>query len=408
MFLHFMRWLRENTSLQFEILLLAGGPLVDEFAKVAPTCLVEALGAGQASYIEAGIKRAGFPKLGDRLKVARTQRPVRDLRGFDAIYLNSTTSALALRILSEVPPVVFSHIHELDSAFFYWFPKRDRDAMLDATDWFVACAQVVADNLIGGHGVERRRVSRHYEFIDPPLADPRRAASLRASFGIPTDAYLVGGSGMIIWRKGPDLFLQAAAALCRSHPDINVHFIWVGGGGDEHIPLESDIVKLGLKGRVHFVGEVDQPGDLFSTLDVFCLTSREDPYPLVMLEAASLGVPIVSFANGGAVEFASLPADEAGPRAIIVPYLDAEAMGESVAQLLLDDAARITLGRRGQERVMKEHTIDVGAAALYEELMARLLTGATAETEHDHLHDPNRTVAARHPSSEARNPLVNP
>ena len=57
---------------------------------------------------------------------------------FDAVYLNSTTSALALRVLPHVPPVVFSHIHELDSAFTYWFPEHDRRAMLEATDLFIA------------------------------------------------------------------------------------------------------------------------------------------------------------------------------------------------------------------------------------------------------------------------------
>ena len=110
MFLHFLRWLRANTSLSFEILLLAGGPLADDFAAVAPTTSIEALGRSSASYFEAGIAKAGFPKAGDRLKVERVQRTVKHLRGFDALYLNSTTSALALRILPEIPPVVFSHI----------------------------------------------------------------------------------------------------------------------------------------------------------------------------------------------------------------------------------------------------------------------------------------------------------
>lgn len=369
--LHFVRWLRDHTDLDFEILLLAGGPLTADFAAVAPTHVVEALGTTQASYIEAGIAKAGFPRLSDRLKVARAQRSVDHLGGFDVLYMNSTTSALALRILPEVPPVVCSHIHELGSAFSYWFPEQDRRAMLEATDWFVACAEAVATNLVESYGVAPEQVSCHYEFIDPPTADPARAQRLRRSLGLPDDAFLVGASGVVIWRKGPDLFVQAAAALRRSDPDLDVHFVWVGGPGDERIPVEQDIAGLGLEGRVHFVGELSDPGDLFSTLDAFCLTSREDPYPLVMLEAAALGVPIVSFANGGAVEFAGDTGDLATRRAAIVPYLDAEAMGATVAHLLRDPVAAREMAGRGQRRVLDEHTIEVGAAALHAELLAR-------------------------------------
>ncbi len=371
MFLHFLRWLRANTTLSFEILLLAGGPLAEEFEAVAPTTSVEALGRGSASYLEAGIAKAGFPKAGDRIKVERARRSLKHLRGFDAIYLNSTTSALALRILPEIPPVVFSHIHELDSAFGYWFPEPDRSTMLRSTDWFVACAEVVASNLIGGYGVSRRRVSCHYEFIEPPQVDEQRAAEVRAQVAIPPSAHLVGGSGSIIWRKGPDLFVQMAAEVRRSRPELDVQFVWVGGPGDEPLPMEQDIAGLGLTGRVHFVGEVSDPADLFAGLDVFCLPSREDPYPLVMLEAAALGVPVVSFPNGGVVEFAGTD-DPAERRAVVVPYLDVVAMAAEVIRLLEGDGERRALGERGQRRVLAEHTVEVGASALYEEILVRL------------------------------------
>jgi glycosyltransferase involved in cell wall biosynthesis len=371
MFLHFLRWLRANTSLSFEILLLAGGPLADDFAAVAPTTSIEALGRSSASYFEAGIAKAGFPKAGDRLKVERVQRTVKHLRGFDALYLNSTTSALALRILPEIPPVVFSHIHELDSAFHYWFPEPDRSTMLRTTDWFVACAEVVASNLIGGYGIPRSRVSCHYEFIAPPQVDEQRARAVRAEIGIPPSTFLVGGSGQVIWRKGADLFIQMAAGVMRARPDLDVQFVWVGGPGDEPLPIEQDIAGLGLTGRVHYVGEVADPADLFAGLDVFCLPSREDPDPLVMLEAAALGVPIVSFPNGGVVEFAGDP-DPCERRAVIVPYLDIEAMAAGVVDLLEDADARKAVGERGQHRVLNEHTVDVGAAGLYQEILGRL------------------------------------
>jgi glycosyltransferase involved in cell wall biosynthesis len=375
--LHYLRWLRANTDLDFEILLLAGGPMADEFRAVAPTHQVEALGQGPFSYFEGGLAKAGFASVGQRLKVARARRSLAGLGSFDALYLNSATSAFALQALPEVPPMVISHIHELDSAFAYWFPEPDRSTMLAATDWFVACAGVVGRNLIDNYGIPEDRVSCHYEFVDVPEVDHERAANLRAELDIPARARLVGGSGVMNWRKAPDLFVQAAAAVCRAVPGDDVHFVWIGGPGDEPLPIDQDLAKLGIADRVHFVGEVVDPMDLFSQLDVFCLTSREDPYPLVMLEAAGIGVPIVAFPNGGVVEFAG-PTDPESRRAVIVPYLDTDAMGDAVAALLGDEADRLAIAARGQARVRNEHTIPVGASALYDEMVGRIERGGAA------------------------------
>jgi hypothetical protein len=371
MFLHFLRWLKANTEIDFEILLLAGGPLADEFAEVAPLTHVEALGTGARSYLEAGLVRAGLPRLGDRIKITRSRQAVEHLRGFDALYLNSTTSAMALRILPEIPPVVVSHVHELDAAFRYWFPETERKAMLAHTTRYVSCAGVVARNLIGGWRVPRSAVATHHEFIVPPEPEPGAAARVRAELGIPETAMVVGGGGSVIWRKGPDLFLQVCATIRRIRPDLDVHFVWVGGATDEKVPTQFDAERMGIADRVHWLGEIDRPADVFASYDIFALTSREDPYPLVMLESASLGIPVVSFANGGAVEFAGSP-EASERRAIIVPYLDVEAMAAALIPLMEDEGERRALGRRGQRHVLENHTAEVAAPALFAELRAAL------------------------------------
>ena len=58
-----------------------------------------------------------------------------------------------------------------------------------------------------------------------------------------------------------------------------------------------DAKRLGLGDRIKFVGPLEQPAQLFAAMDVFALTSREDPFPLVMLEAAAAGIPFVCFAE---------------------------------------------------------------------------------------------------------------
>ncbi|NLD78298.1 MAG: glycosyltransferase family 4 protein [Acidimicrobiales bacterium] len=416
MFLHFLRWLKDNTDLDFEILLLAGGPLADDFAAVAPLTHIEALGTSARSYLEGGLAKAGLPKLGDRLKVSRSRQAVDHLRCFDALYLNSTTSAVALRILPEIPPVVVSHVHELDAAFRYWFPENDRRAMLDHTTRFVSCAGAVAVNLIGGWRIPRDTIATHYEFIVPPAPTAGSAAKVRADLGIPESATIIGGAGSVIWRKGPDLFLQLAATVRRLRPDLDAHFVWVGGASDEKVPTRVDAQRMGIDDRVHFVGEVAKPDDIYGIYDVFALTSREDPYPLVMLESASLGVPVVSFANGGAVEFAGRP-EAAERRAIVVPYLDVEAMAEALIPLVENEGERRALGRRGQRHVLANHTTEVAAPALYQELRSALSGAPTTRRSLAPLPPrerrlasagPDRPVGSAGPVSKTRSPFVAP
>ena len=85
------------------------------------------------------------------------------------------------------------------------------------------------------------------------------------------------------------------------------------------------IEDSGLAAHVTFLGPKPNPRDWFRAGDVFLLPSREDPFPLVCLEAAEAGMPVVCFAEaGGMPDFVE---DDAG---FVVPYLDVEAMAEAV------------------------------------------------------------------------------
>ena len=110
--------------------------------------------------------------------------------------------------------------------------------------------------------------------------------------------------------------------------------------------LRSDLRLLALEDRVHFVGNKPNPLDYSSLFGVFALVSREDAFPLVMLEAASLGKPIVCFADsGGATEFVN---NSCG---FVVPYLGIEAMAAKVLELLESVSLRRSLGEQAAKKV---------------------------------------------------------
>ena len=101
------------------------------------------------------------------------------------------------------------------------------------------------------------------------------------------------------------------------------------------------------------------PLDYFALFDVSVSLSREDPFPLVVLEAASMGKPTVCFDRaGGAKEFVE---EDCG---YVVPYLDIQAMSSKVVDLLKSVELRQRLGRNALNKVRARCDVQVGGPQL--------------------------------------------
>ncbi len=113
--------------------------------------------------------------------------------------------------------------------------------------------------------------------------------SVCAELGIPENSKIVLNVGFADLRKGFDIFLQAAKLS--EEKDKKLHFVWLGGVSPE---LErwvyedyKDLTNL------HCVGFSDDVASYYNACDTLFLSSREDPYPTVVLEALCLGKPVV-------------------------------------------------------------------------------------------------------------------
>lgn len=173
--------------------------------------------------------------------------------------------------------------------------------------------------------------------------------------GLPAEAVLVGGCGHAEWRKGNDIFMMLAQQVITHFGNKPVYFVWVG------MPVESELYevqrfdaeRMGLSERIIHVGLTSDVFHYLSQFDVFALTSREDPYPLVVLEAALAEKPIVCFDKaGGAPE---LVEEDAG---FVVSYLDSVAMSNRIIELVENDALRLKMGQNAKRKVLERHPTD--------------------------------------------------
>ena len=121
---------------------------------------------------------------------------------------------------------------------------------------------------------------------------PAGRVEARTKLGLPTSGVIVGLVGRLTQIKRPDRFLRLAEAV----PDV--HFVLVGGG-----PQRDEVVAQAR--RLDNASVIDWSADLstvFGALDIVVLTSDNEGVPLSLLEAASVGLPVVAMRVGGVPE----------------------------------------------------------------------------------------------------------
>jgi glycosyltransferase involved in cell wall biosynthesis len=354
---HLARWLAADGGLRLTTLLPGRGPLSPAFAACGPVVHLDRSPPAVARTLGRAGRLVRWPTGYAALfeNPAAARRAVADA---DLVYLNSLAAAPLLRRLGRPAAPVVTHVHELAGAIRRYTTPDDMAFIKAVTARFVAASEPVADNLIRSERVSADWVEVIPECVDPPAADgsaedARR--TVRADFGLPADARLVVGCGVAQHRKGTDLFVRAAAELARLAPDVPATFVWVGRWESRAYRRETLrlVRELGLPaGAVRFVGERADPRPMFRGGDVFLLTSREDPFPLVALEAAAAGLPVLSFAGTGGIPQAFGQVVD-----VAVPALDSAALAARTAALLRDEGERQTVGRRLDALVRREYVV---------------------------------------------------
>ena len=256
------------------------------------------------------------------------------------IFVNTLVPGDVATKLSELKVPILTHVHEMENAIKRWCVKEDLEQLIELTDHFIAASPPVARNLENGHHVLPERITTVYEFIKcrKKNGDSPGRTAIRRQKKLPEEGFIIFGCGTTDWRKGPDLFIEVADQAKKLGLK-DAYFLWIGVDTGEVEELEAKVRRLGLEDRVRFLGEAQDARSYFAAGDVFLLTSREDPFPLVCLEAADCGLPIVCFDKaGGMPDFVQ---NDAG---YVVPFEDTKAMAEKLVYLCANPEERVRRG----------------------------------------------------------------
>ncbi len=348
--LNLLIWLKKHYSLDFIVLLRDGGPLRCDYERIAST------------YVYSDVVPVSIPsffwskKKGGDVSKAQYYRELLEKENISLVYSNTATNGELYELFKELKLPVITHIHELEYVLRVCSSALNLRRVKVITDHFIVASQAVMANLMENHAVPPEKMTLCHDFIhcEDIAKDTFPQDIFCRELNIAVDSFIVCAIGTMDWRKGADLLALLANSVVNKSPDVPIYFIWVGGPleGDFFDRLMFDVIRLGLQDRIFFPGESGNLGKYYAACDVFTLLSREDPFPLVCLEAAAFGKPIVCFADsGGMPEFVE---KDAG---FVVPYLNIEAMAERIIELHADCTLRQFLGAQAAVKVRQRHDI---------------------------------------------------
>jgi glycosyltransferase involved in cell wall biosynthesis len=348
--LQLLRWLRDHTDYRLEVLVNGSGELIRAFQSIGRTTVWRC----PTAILTPLSQTAWSTRLESQLLRLRMIG-----RSYDLVYFNTSAVASLVPALAGLADRVLWHIHELEYALRNTMSDEQIHQLFPMATRFVAVSNSVGRMLVGRFKVPQDKLDLIHGFVHLPNLSTEevqlRRREIRRELGWPQDAFVVGGCGALGWRKGTDIFLQITREMLKSTGQDRTRFLWVGGGSeDEVLRFEHDVRSLGLEKHCQNVSTTAAVMDYYHAMDVFALTSREDPFPLVMLEASACRLPVVCFAeSGGGPEFVG---DDSG---LIAPYLDVPAFAKHLRTLQGSPELSRKFGVAGAEKVRYQYVAEV-------------------------------------------------
>jgi glycosyltransferase involved in cell wall biosynthesis len=190
---------------------------------------------------------------------------------------------------------------------------------------------------------------------------------------------VIGALTLLRPGKGLETLIDALPRVLASHPNVQVA---ICGEGPDLRALLARAEMRDVARAVHFLGPSSNPLAVLRAIDVFVHPSWAEAFPYVILEAMSVGRPIVASDVGGIGE--ALVDGESG---MLVPKRDPDALSRALIGLLDDPARRAGLGERARQRADRRFALRT--------MIGRLLGVYDELVRSSPANDPNQDVSAR-------------
>jgi glycosyltransferase involved in cell wall biosynthesis/GT2 family glycosyltransferase len=331
--LHMAQELSQVLGYRVQLLSLGSGPLMGEYARYAKVHLIDIEKSGDKGIAE---------------YVAEVQA-----KGINLAIVNTTASTHTIPFLKQAGIKVLALVHELpDLIHRHGLEQHARIATTHA-NVLVFPAELVRDGYarFGHLSSDRVRTCpqglyKRNRFKQREKEHAR--VELRRRLRLDPAALVVLGVGFGDKRKGFDLFVASGIQICLAEP--RAVCLWVGMLDSA---LESEalmrIDEAGLLSRFVFPGHESETDLFYAGADVYSMTSREDPFPSVVLEALDAGLPVVGFRGAGG--FSEL---EGTGCVILTAPFDTNEYASAIVALLTNRARRDGIAKGARALIQRD------------------------------------------------------
>jgi glycosyltransferase involved in cell wall biosynthesis len=171
---------------------------------------------------------------------------------------------------------------------------------------------------------------------------------VRADFGIPPDALVVGTVSVFRVQKRLKEWLQVFERAARQRELYGV----IVGDGPLRAEVETELERLGLRGRVFLAGLQTAVKPFYEAMDIFLMTSLFEGLPIALLEAMAMECAVITTDAGGIKEVVRDELD-----GIVAPVDQWETLGDRLSVLVQNKARLKQLAQAARARVVGEFSL---------------------------------------------------
>jgi len=223
----------------------------------------------------------------------------------------------------------------------------------------IAVSEIVRRGLMEDVDIPAAKISLIHNGIDLSAAPPGDPEARRKELGLTPDDVVLVSVGRLAAIKNYSLLLDALARAAREVPALKLVMV---GEGPERLGLEAAATRLGLSGRVHFLGARDDVRDWLALGHIFALPSLYEGVSLALLEAMAAGLPAVVTRVGGNPEVV-----RDGECGFLIESGDTEGFARALIALAREGGLRAKMGRAARARIEAEFDLKK-AVKQYEEI----------------------------------------
>lgn len=336
--------LKENTQIEIEFFFKYGGELLTEFSKFFPTQIVPPYAAetNKFRYFKRKRKEQEFKRL------------VTKLQSFDVVISNTITNG-DLDDYLRLHPKVITYVHELENAVSAYTSSYFVQKVLEHSHHYFAPTHSVKNFLINRYQIPESRITLLPAYIPDSFSTyTTERETIRKKYNWSEADFIIAGIGNGLWTKGPDLFIQSI--LFAREKNRNIKAVWVGIPADslEYTRFMYDVKQSGLEDIITVLPPINHPEEILAGVDVFFLSSREESYSLVVLEAAMMQLPVFYFEGcTGPSEFID------SSNGMQLDYNRPDKVSASINYLYNTTEAKINMGKEARGKFLRLMSKDV-------------------------------------------------